>query len=82
MKNKKESKILKAAKAAQEDGYLYMISLTREIFRTKYWNVVPISKILENGRWLPKHPCYRGTTSAKLPQWCITRKEALRKYCK
>ncbi len=79
---KKEGKVLKAAKAAKAEGYEYMASLVYEYYTTKYYNCVPINKIIENGKWIPKHICFKGTTRAKLPEKTIFRKEALQRYCK
>lgn len=79
---KEENKVVRAAKEAKKEGYQYMIALVREIFHTKYYNVIPLDIVIKNGRWTGLYPTSRGTTESKLPQGCIKKKEALKKYCK
>lgn len=48
-----EKKIVRAARWAKANGYQYMASVVKQVFRTTYYHVVPVQDIIENGDWIP-----------------------------
>ena len=47
------SKLMQAARAAQEAGYIYLYSVVKSHYNTTYYHVVPIDAVLREGRWIP-----------------------------
>ena len=91
---KPESKIMKAARMAKEDGYEYMTSVVKSVYNTTYYNVNKIDDVIKVGKWIPANyvsmmPTADGTGSWHgrcgqnwLPEKSINKSSAIRKYCK
>ena len=82
----RESKVLRAAKRAKEDGYVYMSSVVKSVFSTAYHHVVKIDDIIESGKWIPAYRGQYGNWYGRFgqinrPEKCINKSLAICKYC-
>ena len=84
----KESKIIRAAKAAKADGYKYMSSVVKSCYNTIYHHVVEIDSVIAAGKWIP---AYQGQLESGArcrigqihePKNCINKSVAINKYCR
>lgn len=79
-----DQKTIRAAKAAKQDGYVFMTSVVRSKYTTTYHNVNAIDDVIEHG-WTPAPRHYHGwrigITTAQLPDKCINKSDAIAKYC-
>lgn len=85
----KEQKLYQAALKAKKDGYEYFTSIVKSHKATTYHHYVSIDRIIDNGgKWIPANfNSYRwrgrvGVTTKQLPENCINKSIAIRKYCK
>lgn len=87
------TKIQQAAISAKNDGYEFMTSVVKNVFRTTYYHVVPIDRIIETGEWEPapvgQFPTADGQSSwhgrvgqSTLPAKSINKSRAISRYCK
>ena len=82
----KESKIIKAAKAAKNDGFVYMSSVVKSVFNTTYYHINKIDDVIAAGKWIPcpKGQCgnWHGRIGTNhFPEKCINKSNATYKYC-
>ncbi len=82
-----ENKIVKAAKAAKADGFEHMSSVVKSVYTTTYYHVVAIDDVISKGKWIscPKKTGFGwhgpvGVTN--LPDKCIGKSIAIKRYCK
>lgn len=81
------SKLQTAAKAAKADGYEYMTSVVKSVFRTEYHHVVSIDEVIEQGKW-PAAPrarfgkWYGRLGTSEVPAKSINKSVAIGRYCK
>lgn len=84
--NTKMSNLIKVAKLAKENGFIYMASVVKSVFDTTYYHVVKIDLLIEKGVWPPAEKVIfengaRGSFgTANLPEKTILRKKAYKDF--
>lgn len=79
-------KIVMAATAAKADGYKYMCSVVKSVYRTTYYHVVKIDDVIATGHW-PAAPrgqfgnWHGAIGTSSLPDNCIRKDAAIARYC-
>jgi len=46
-------KTIATAKIAKAQGYEYVASVVKSVFRTTYYHVIKLSDLIEVGKWIP-----------------------------